>query len=356
MAKTINLSDDAGSTWATLPGSEGSFSVDVDAIDDTILGQSYASTETGLGTWSVSSNGIYKGFPGYKCQIKSVDTSTAMSNEAMSLVAGTTATYEIDDFANKSVWDRTATFTFDDTGTIPDTSIESIDYLFGRVTLTAPAGGAVTVDGNYFTTAILGKANSYTLTMTAEQIDESHFDAVQNNNFVRIFAPGLRTVNLELGGIFDASASFKTQVRDGTEVIIEVNPSGAASGNSIARGYFKPGTTSQSGSVGALEEESITYNLTVPVESNDNNVSYPFNWRHDTGSDMPTGVQIAVDAWIDELKTTEVQYLPQGSTGQSPLDGIEGPVIFSDISLSGGLSNMNVYNVEMVSAGGFTVV
>ena len=60
MAKKIRLSDDGGTTWYELPGSEGSFGNEAEQIDDTILGQTYQSNEVGLVGWNISSNGIFK--------------------------------------------------------------------------------------------------------------------------------------------------------------------------------------------------------------------------------------------------------------------------------------------------------
>jgi uncharacterized protein (UPF0212 family) len=51
-----------------------------------------------------------------------------------------------------------------------------------------------------------------------------------------------------------------------------------------------------------------------------------------------------------------VRYLPQGAIGQTPLDGIEGAFVVADVSLSGGLSDMNVFQVELQGTGQYTEV
>ena len=352
MAKLIQISPDGGTTWNPLPGSEGAFNVEAEAISDTILGQSYSSAEVGLVTWSVSSDGIFKGFPGYTCDILKSGAGGSAVGEACSIVGG--KTYEVDDIT-RSVWDRSVAIVVDDGGVDHTADVESIDYLFGRVTFkdAYTVTGAVTVDVDYFTTVVIGRANSYTLTMTADQIDESDFQTVQGNNGTRVFSPGLRTVALELGGIFDATENFKTDLTDRNELIIEVRPAGDVT--TIARGFFKPASAGQSGSVGALEEETVTFNLYVPDETVNPQISYPFQWRFEN-TILNAAIQNAITSWLGELKTYEVRYMPQGAITQSPLDAIEGAVIFTDISLSGGLSNMNVFNIEMVGAAGFTVV
>ena len=357
MAKVINLSDDAGTTQYPLPGSEGSFSSEAEAIDDTVLGQTFQSNEIGLVGWSVSSNGIFKGFAGYVADIMKFGTPTGFTDEAMTLVAGTTATYQIDD-PTMEVWDRSVATTFEDGAVpIPVGDIVSVDYLFGRVTLTGVAGGAVTAaSGSYLVRETIGRANTYNLTMTAESIDESDFATVQANSGTRVFIPGLRTVALELGGIFYSTDSAKAELAARAEVIIEVDPAG--DGLAVCRGFFKYSNVGQSGSVGALEEETINLQLTVPVANATNvfGVDTPFNWAFDATSTLSTAIQVAITSWLTEDNTVEVQYLPEGAIGQSPLDGVEGTVLFTDISLSGGLSNMNTFVMEMQGTDAFTVV
>ncbi len=202
----------------------------------------------------------------------------------------------------------------------------------------------------------IGRANTYNLTMTAESIDETDFAVAQGNSGTRVFLAGLRTVALELGGIFAPSDSAKAALAARTELIVEVDPAG--DGLAVCRGFFKYANIAQSGAVGALEEETINLALTVPVANavNDFAVEFPFNWAFDATTTLSDSIQVAITSWLDEDNTVEVQYLPQGAIGQSPLDGVEGAVVFTDISLSGGLSNMNVFVMEMQGTDAFTVV
>jgi hypothetical protein len=352
-AKVINLSDDAGATWYALPGSEGSFQSEAEQIDDTILGQTYQSNEVGLVSWSVSSNGIFKGFAGYLAEIKKAGTPTLMTDEPTSLVTG--KTYQIDDVSRRAI-DRTGTIVVEDNSSpVAASNIESMDYLFGRVTFVSGYSvvGSVTITADYMPLTSLGKANTYNLTMTAEAIDESTFDTAQANSGTRNFIPGLRTVALELGGIYDSTEDSRADLIARNELIIDIDPEG--NGATVARGFFKLATASQAGAVGALEEETLNFTLTVPIEETNDAVEFPFSWEF-TNSTLQNSIQIAITAWLNELDTYEVQYLPNGATGQSPLDGVEGTVVFTDISLSGGLSNMNVFTVEMQGNDQYTVV
>ena len=352
MAKVIRISTD-GTNWNNLPSSEGAFNNEAEGIDDSILGNTYRSSEIGLLGWNVSANGIYKGFAGYLADIEAPGTSTAMTDEATSLVSG--LTYQIDDVTRR-VLDRSVAITVEDNAVaVSANDIESIDYLFGRVTFVTgyTVTGAITITGNYLPRVVLGRGNSYTLTMQAETIDETDFQTAQGNGGTRVFTPGLRTVALELGGIFSASENAKDDLKNRNELIISVDPTG--DGTSIARGFFKLANTGQSGAVGALEEETLTFQLQVPVESTNPTIEFPFNWEF-SNTTLQQAVQDLITSWLSELNTYKVQYLPSGATGQTPLDGIEGDFMVADLSLQGGLSNMNVFTAELQGTGGWTEV
>ena len=353
-AKAIQISNDAGTTWATLPGSQGSFSADGEAIEDTILGQIFSSADVGLTNWSVSSDAIWKGYAGYMAEILIVGTTTGFTGESMTLVSG--KTYRIDDTA-KEIWDRTVALVIHDNAVpVAAVDIESVDYLFGKVTFTAgySVTGPITANsGSYYPTAALGCAQSYTLTMTTDAIDETCFNTAQANSGRRIFAAGLKTVSLEISGVYSPADDFKTVLADRAEVIIEVDPTG--SNDSVARGFFKLSTQGQSGAVGALEEESLTFNLYVPDESTNPGVYVPFSWDH-PGTGLSTSIRWLMDSWEQGLNTYEVRYLPQGTPGQSPLDGVSGEFVVTDMSLSGDLSSMNIFNAEMQGTGAFTII
>lgn len=341
-AKELQISDDGGTTWATLPGTSGELSHEGETIEDTIFGATFQSTEAGLITWGMNGNAFYKGFAGYNATIKSQGTSTSMTGEATSNTSG--QSYQIDD-TTKRVWDRSATFTINDNGVaVSDADIEEIDYLFGIVTFVSgySVTGPITVDGAYFPLSNLGKAQSFTLTQNADAIDNSNFGSVQGNNGYRTFEPGLRTVSLELTGFFDSTADFSSELQNRNELIVEVNPDGG--GDSLCRGFFRLVNQSQSGDVGALEEESVTFELNVP-----GNVATPFRWSHASASDIPDAVKKLLDAWEAE-STVQARYLHDGANGES------GTVVVTDMSLTSGLDAMNEFSVELQGSGEPTTV
>jgi hypothetical protein len=350
-AKKIQVSDDNGTNWYDLPGSTGSFSVQGEALDDTILGQSFQSNHPGIIDWQISSNAIWKGFAGYLAEVFQAGSSTVMTTEAMTLVSG--KTYKITNAA-KNVWNRAVTLNVFDNGVNHNADVLNVDYLFGRVTFKAAytVTGPVTVTGAYFPMAQLGKGNSFTLTQTANMIDNTDFATAQANGGYRTHTAGLRTVEIELGGTFDATVNSKDDVNDRLELIVQIDPVG--DGLSVARGFFRLLSAEQTGDVGALEEETLQLSLSVPV-SGAFTIESVFKWLHESGTTIPTAIQKILNAWQNEV-TIDVRYLPTGATGASPLDGVAGDALVSDVSLSGGISEMNIFEATFMGTGAYTEV
>lgn len=345
MAKKIDVSDDNGVTWYTLPGGTGEYTEEADAVTDTIFGNTYESSEVGLISWSVSANAYYKGFAGYFAKVLKPGTSTAATNEATTLVSG--KTYQITN-ASRRVMDRSQTITVYDNGVaVADSDIDSFDYLFGKVTFAASytVTGPVTITYNYFPMVSVGTASSFTLTQTANMIDTTDFATAQSNSGFRTFQPGLRTVSVDLSGFFNASNAFKSALEARSEVVIEINPDG--SGNSLARGFFKPSNWGQSGDVGALEEETITYSLNIP---DDAKLAQGFSWEHSASTTLSTAVQKILNAWLTESTSLQVRYLYDGTSGYS------GVGIVSDVSLEGSLDGMNVFTANFQGSGQPTTI
>lgn len=329
-AKAVRVSAD-GVTWFTLPGSSGEFNDEAEQIDDTIFGHTFSSTQPGLITWSANAQAYYKGFAGYVASIKATGTATAMTDEPMSLVSG--KTYAVAD-VTKNVWDYTKALTIEDNGTpVAAADIESIDWLFGRVIFAAAytPTGPITATGHYLPLTEVSRANSFTLTQTAETVDHTDYATARANGGYRVFQPGLRTISLELGGFYDASDAVWEILENRQEMVIEINPDG--SGLSLARGVFKLVTRNQSGDVGALEEQSRTFNLSVPE-----GMDIIFNWVHDEDTTLSPAVRVLLDAYINATRPY-VRYEPDGEDALVH----QGQAVLTDVSLSSSLDAMNEF-------------
>lgn len=333
-AKAIQTSAD-GVTWYTLPGTGGEYSDEGEQLNDTILGQSYSSIQPGLIGWTLGGQAFYKGFAGYVATLKQGGTPVALSAEAMSLVSG--KTYQITSATKRLINHLVAVTVLDNAVAVDAADIETIDYVNGRVTFDSAytPTGSITITGEYVPLADLAKAQSFTLTQNAEAIDETDLATAKANGGYRVFRPGLRTVSLEVGGFYD-EASALWEVLDAREdIIIEINPDGA--GLSRARGIFKMVSRSQSGDVGALEEETRQFQLSVPE-----NVDLPFSWLHDASTTLSQAVRVLLDAFTAET-LPYVRYAPDGILDTY----FQGQGVVTDLSLSGGVDAMNEFTVSI---------
>lgn len=342
-AKTIQVSDN-DANYYTLPGNTGEFSDNLGTLDDTIFGQTYQSQQPNTIDWSVTANALYKGFAGYMVTIKQTGATTAFTDEATTLVAG--KTYKITNAA-KNVWDREVAVVVEDDGVVVDAAnILNIDYLFGEVTFisTYTVVGAVTVSGSYLPMASLAKYRSFTLTQSMEAVDNSDVPTLQGNSGHMTYDFGLRTVSLEVAGVYGVANGYRTQLINRAEVIIEINPDGA--GKTVARGFFRPAARGQQGNVGALEEETMNWNLSVPVVEN---MKAPFSWKF-TNTDVSMAVQKCLDAFQNNTNLY-VKYLPYGGTV-----GLKGQTLVTDFSLTGGTEAMNEFSVTLQGTGQVTAL
>lgn len=342
--KRVQISDDNGSNWYTFPGNTGELTREGQDLKDTIFGQNYESGMTGLFTASLNANGIYKSYAGYMAKIKKSGSSTTFTTEAFTLVSG--KTYKITD-ASKNVWDRTGTFNvFDNAVAVSAANIQSIDYLYGRVTFVSgyTPTGPITVTGKYFPMTQIAKGRSYNLTQTTNSVDNSVFETVQANNGYRTFEGGLQTVKLSLTGVYATANGFEALLATRAECMIEINPDGA--GKSMARGWYRPMSMGQSGDVGDLEEGTLDFTLSVPDQQN---ISIPFQWLHDSTSTLNTALQKALTAWQSNV-LVKARYLFDGT------NGFVGDALITDLSLSGGMEAMNEFQVKFQMSGALTAV
>ena len=319
-AKLIQVSlDDV--TYNTLPGSSGEISVETSDNDNTIYGGVFASSLPGVADFTLSGNAWLRQTPGFQATVKRAGTGTTFTGEAMEQEDG--QTYIITD-KTKDLWDYNVGVTvFDDASEVSAANIESIDYLFGRVTFVAGYSvvGAITVDGSYFPVATFGCANSISLTQNAEAILASCFDTTQTENGYNTYDSGLKTVSAELSGFYRTANDFFTILSDRDTIILEVDWEG--DGQTKCRGVFNVQSYSQSGDVGQQEESSVTFNLFVPEDI------LPFSWYFGATSKMSPGMKDIINAWITR-QNLYFKYFPTGTLAKS----YAGQVVVTDASIS----------------------
>lgn len=341
-AKIIAVSAD-DSTYYTLPGSTGELMRQAGALEDTIFGQTFKSMQPGVIGWQIQSDAYFKGFPGYVCAIKKKGSTTGMTTEACTLVSG--KTYQIN-ATTKRVVDRAVTINVFDNAVNRNAEVLNFNYLTGEVTFKASytVVGPVTITGSYFPMISLGKYTSFTLNQTAVAIKDSDIPEMQANGGVDTYrSGGLREVSLQLPAVFAAADAWDTELTSREEYIIEVNPDGA--GSHVARGFFKLFDDKQNGNVGALEEETLQFNLFVPIASASQfEATTPFQWIHAPGGPIPNAVKTCLDAW--EAQTSLfVKYLHDGTNGW------KGEAVITNVTLQGGLDSVNQFTVSLQGSG-----
>lgn len=347
MVKRVQISSD-DITYFTLPGNSGELRNEAGELTDTIFGQPFESFESGLISWTLNSNALYKGFAGYIVKLMKGGAPIAMVDEPMNLVAG--KTYIITNTAKQFI-DIATTIVVEDATVDHTADVESINFVTGEVTFKAAytVTAPVTITGAYIPTTAIAGAKTFTLTQTANPIDNTDIPTAKANTGFRTFeATGLKSVSLELGGIYKLANGFVAALIARAPIYIEINPDN--SNLSVARGIFKYTAQGQSGDVGALEEETVTLRLNVPQDLPSGIVwSTPFAWKHAALTTLSMAIRKALLAW-EANASLFVKYLPDG------VAGFKGGAVVTDISLSGGLESMNEFVVNVQGSGAPTAI
>jgi hypothetical protein len=349
--KRLQISTD-NVNWYTFPGSTAAKKVELNAITDTIFGQPFESLNPTIGQSDYSGDSYFKGVAGYNAQIKETGIPTIMTSEPCTLVSG--KTYQITNPAHRLIVVE-ANLVILDAGVNHTANVAFIDYLGGYI-IFAPSyvvTGPVTVSGSYYPTQTLAKARSWTLTQTQTEIDATDYDDAQATNGMRTFLPGLKSVKLALMSIYFASNAYITDLLSRSTVFVVGDLEGATLPNQeVWRGMFRKVDHNQQGNQGALEEETINYDLFV---YNNPLMSFPFSWYLSATSMLATAVQQAIQAWQNQ-STIYIRYLPSGATGAVPPDGWTSAAIVTEASLANDSTGQNVFTFKFRATGALTNV
>lgn len=341
-AKKIQISIDNEVTYLTLPGSTGDYREELATNTDTVFGQTFQSQDVSIGQWTVTSNAFFKGIQGYIANLKQAGTPTTMTAEAMSLVSG--KTYQVTNTAKRIIDYNTVVQVFDNA--VDHTAdVVSVDYLSGQVTFasTYVVAGPVTITGKYVPLVAIANARSFTLNMNAASIDTTDYETARTNGGWRTFIPGLRTVTLELGGIYNVTNGWSAALASRNMLVIEISPDNTT--DTLFRGFFKPANNSQTGDVGALEATTQNFNLFVP---DGQLLSAPFGWYFTGNTKMSPSLKNLISAWQSQI-VFYTKYLPDGGT--TPNAGHKGQSIITSFSLANTLEGLNEFRVTLQGSG-----
>jgi hypothetical protein len=194
---------------------------------------------------------------GYSCVIRRAGTATSMTTEATTNLSGDT--YYITAQAKRCI-DPTQAWCIKDAGATLAYTAASVNFLFGEVTLNAPAGGAVTINGFYLplTTAseIISEAKSFSLQRMTTLVDASVFSTTAT---YKRKAATLSDASLSVDMYLTEAEinTLRTYMNAGTALVIEVYQAL----DPRFRGFMLIDNIDVSGKVDGLVEASVSFKL-----------------------------------------------------------------------------------------------
>ena len=389
--KAIETAND----WHLMTGSEASFEPTAGTLDDTIFGGrgSWSSIQAGILSHTGSSNSLIKGYAGYETKVSYVEsifttvkaTFTELTKTGIGKTKrdglGLTADdiyYEMASFDFPATGANYRTYTvvngtvtsITDTGTPTDSAlyaegdhvvlninqsgffssnsnlISFVNFLIPGFTANAKLAG----NANIFNCIVsklkeIGGAMTYNLTQTAESLNDTTFKKARENKGYMTYTPGLRTIGLEITGLYeqDNSDTLLMLLESRTPVVVEIRPQGKENNASFARGLFYITGLPQSGAVGQLEDQTFNFNLYVRSEgAGDVKLLDPFIWFINE-DEIGSANRILINAYRNR-KHIVFRYIETGDVSKSYKAGI---AMITDFGLQGGLEDMNRFTVQL---------
>lgn len=195
---------------------------------------------------------------GFLCTLKQTGAAVSMTGEATTNTTGNT--YQITNTAKRIIDPDTAVTVYDGVTPIADTSV-TVDYLFGKVTLSSPPGGAVTIDASYLPTFSVAEPRSFELSFERDLLDSTVMDS---STSVRSRIAGLKDMNGSIGSLdnlltdIDSGGGTVKPQSDwaaGTRRVLEVTfPSGE-----IFRGFVRFESPKQAARFDGLLESTLSF-------------------------------------------------------------------------------------------------
>ena len=261
--KKIQLSTD-NATWKDLPAETAPLSISNGIQDNTDLSNNDGSVSRiyGLNDFSISPDGNFVPYGTYQFDVKKSGTSTAFTDEAMSLVSGNT--FKIDDSV-KEIFDRDATFTFEDNAVaIPEGDIDSIDYLAGTVTFTSSKSGPITVTGNYIPVTQALCVSSGSLDFSKSLVEDSNIKNIGANGW-KSRNSTLKDLSISLTSFNDLQKVVANHIFNREVVLVEITL--GFNDPQLIRGWFVVESNNWTGGVTDLEGEEISLQLDGDIKS-----------------------------------------------------------------------------------------
>lgn len=136
-----------------------------------------------------------------------------------------------------------------------------VNRLFGWLTVFgSTAETPLSLRGQYLPKKLLAGANSFTLSLSSEMLDDTDFGS---KGWVSRIV-GLHNAGLSISRYEQETEDFRKILLENQDddVLVEITPVSDVNG-AIGRGYFKIGTSDRSGDVNSLETTDLEYELNV---------------------------------------------------------------------------------------------
>lgn len=188
----------------------------------------------------------------YTTLLKKGGDSTAFTGESLTLVSG--ETYQMDTTSRRFLDPSVVPTFYEDEVEIPAGDVLEVNYLFGKVTFNEEKT-AVTMDGSYIPMSTVAGAKSHNLSISAA----THANTAYGNDGTETHQLGLFSVSASFSRFDDISGDFKDIIRSRVPVALEI----ASAALTVFRGWFVPESVNSSGDVNSLEEEELSFQLSV---------------------------------------------------------------------------------------------
>lgn len=211
---------------------------------------------------------------GHLCALYETGTSTSMTAEATTNVSG--KIYRITDRSKRLIDPGNAVTVLDNASPVAASNIESIDYLFGKVTFDSgySVTGPVTITGNYMPLVEIATVKSFTFSASTGLLDITVMNQTANN---RVYLASLFDCQASITLLDDATPELEAELQAGSAFYFVIGTGGDPADADIddhIRARVKVSDAEQSGEVDGLVEGQINLMLDAVESVEGYNVSY----------------------------------------------------------------------------------
>lgn len=196
----------------------------------------------------------------YLASVKGSGVSTAFTNNSLRRVAGSVATYALPAVGNR-VFNHNVEPVVKANNIVQPSDSYDVNYLMGTVTFKSSQGvKIITATGEYIPLVTIAGCHEYSIELSSDILDNTDLSTTG----YRSKQTSLEDISVTLSRYYDLSQKFKDALKDRTNILIEIKPGGSE----VIRGWFVVESANNSGDVGSLETEALTFKLITNIKPN----------------------------------------------------------------------------------------